>query len=762
MGGVIGQLAKDPVCGMNVDPKTTPYRLAHGGSDCYFCGKRCLERFQAAPERFLTARPAEPRVGGEYTCPMHPEVRQQGPGACSLCGMALEPLEVSVEEPENAELADMRRRFFVSAALTVPLVGLAMADMATRLPLSARPRSIIELALASPVVLWGGKPFFERGWASVVTRHLNMFTLIAMGTAAAYLFSLGAVIAPSLFPPSFRTAEGQVPVYFEAAAVITTLVLLGQVLEIKARSRTTSAIRSLLGMAPKTARLVEAQGERNVPLAEVVKGQTLRVRPGERVPVDGCIIEGRSSIDESMITGEPIPAEHGQGEQVKAGTINGTGSFLMRAENVGSETLLAHIVRMVGEAQRSRAPIQRLADVAASYFVPAVVAVAAAAFIGWTLFGPAPKALHGLVSAVAVLLIACPCALGLATPMSIMVGTGLGATRGILIKDAEALETFGRIDTLVIDKTGTLTEGKPRLTAVSPISPFTDDEALRAAASLERYSEHPLGQAIAAEAERRKLRPGSVEGFESRTGLGITGRLDGRRVAVGSPALMRELRVDDRAMADAAAKLRAEGQTALFVAVDGQPAGVLGVSDPVKESSAEAIAALHREGVRVIMMTGDHPASAEAVAKRLGIDDVHAEVLPQDKARVVQELQRQGRKVAMAGDGINDAPALSQADVGVAMGTGTDVAIESAGITLVKGDLRALSRARRLSRATLRNIKQNLFLAFVYNGLGIPIAAGALYPVFGILLSPMIAAAAMTFSSLSVVGNALRLRRLAL
>ncbi|MDE2038414.1 MAG: heavy metal translocating P-type ATPase [Elusimicrobia bacterium] len=750
---------KDPVCGMEVDAETTPHRWRLDGVEYLFCGKRCLERFRAEPASFLSdARP--PASGaGEYTCPMHPEVRQSGPGPCPFCGMALEPVEPGAEEEENPELSDMRRRFFVSAVLTLPLAAWSMAGLFMRRPGRATAGDLLELALASPVVLWGGRPFFQRGWSSLVARRLNMFTLIFMGAAAAYLFSLAALFAPGAFPPSFRAADGSVPVYFEAAAVIITLVLLGQVLEIKARSRTTSAIRSLLKLAPKTARLSEGGVERDVPLEEVARGQILRVRPGESVPVDGTILEGGGEIEESMLTGEPIPVERGPGEAVKAGTLNGTGSFLMRAEQVGSETLLARIVRMVGEAQRTRAPIQRLADTAASYFVPGVVACALGAFLGWTFFGPAPAALHGLVCALSVLLIACPCALGLATPMSIMVATGLGASRGILVKDAAALETLARVDTILLDKTGTLTEGKPRLTAVLALAPFGEEEVLRAAAALERASEHPLAKAVALGAEERGLKADAATNFQYRAGLGVCGLLAGRPAAVGNASLMRELGIDAARLEEAASGLREQGRTAILVALDGRPAAALGVSDSVRPTSAEAIAALHREGVRILMVTGDHEASARAVALELGIDEVRAGVLPQDKRLVVEELQRRGRKVAMAGDGVNDAPALAQADVGVALGTGADVAIESAGITLVKADLRGLARARALSRATLSNIRQNLLLAFLYNALGIPIAAGALYPLFGLLLSPMIAAAAMTLSSLSVVGNALRLRR---
>jgi Cu+-exporting ATPase len=754
---------KDVVCGMDVEASGDSLRIVHAGKTYYFCGRRCQERFKADPAAFLE-RPGAAKEPSDavYTCPMHPEIRQSGPGSCPICGMALEPVIASAQEPDDAELVYMRKRFIASAVLTIPLFGLAMFGRALHLPISYRARTLIEACLATPVVLWGGWPLFERGWASIVNRRLNMFTLVSMGTAAAYLYSVAAQFFPRVFPESARMEHGEVAVYFEAAAVITTLVLLGQVLELGARRRTGAAIRALLGLAPKTARLVEEQGERDVDLASVAKGQRFRVRPGERVPVDGLVLEGRSFVDESMITGEPVPVERVPGGRVTGGTVNGTGSFVMRAEKVGSDTLLAHIVRMVGEAQRTRAPIQRLADVAASYFVPAVIGISALSFAVWSAIGPQPRILHGLVAAVSVLLIACPCALGLATPMSIMVGTGVGATKGILIKNAEALETLARVDTVVIDKTGTLTEGKPKLTTLRSVAPFSEEEVLRFAASLERQSEHPIGKAISAEAEGRKIGLSPVTGFESRTGRGVVGMIAGRHVAVGNSALMKESGVETGSLEEPLAALRKQGQTAMMVAVDGRVAGFLGVSDPVKESTFEAVRALHHAGLRVVMLTGDNRFTAEAVARQLGIDDVRADVLPADKAAVVRELQAQGRRVAMAGDGINDAPALAQADVGVAMGTGTDVAIESAGITLVTGDLRALSRARTLSAATLRNIRQNLFFAFFYNALGIPVAAGALFPVFGLLLNPMIAAAAMTFSSVSVIGNALRLRRVSL
>ena len=753
-------MEKDVVCGMEVDAEKTPHRLVHAGRTFYFCGRRCLDRFEADPESFLRGKAEkEPVRAGKYTCPMHPEIVRDAPGACPICGMALESVHESAEEAEDPEFADMRRRLIVSALLTAPLVVLSMGAMAVRLPFSHRVSGVIQLALATPVVLWGGLPFFQRGWASIVNRRPNMFTLISMGTAAAYLYSLAAEIFPAAFPASARMEHGDVAVYFEAAAVITTLVLLGQVLELGARRRTRGAIRALLRLAPKTALVVEDGREREVELPEVRKGQRLRVRPGERVPVDGVVEDGRSFVDESMLTGESAPVEKSSGSKVAGGTVNGAGGFLMRAEGVGEDTLLAHIVRMVAEAQRTRAPIQRLADTASYYFVPAVVLVAVLAFAAWAAFGPAPGALHGMVAAVSVLLIACPCALGLATPVSIMVGTGLGATKGILIRDAEALETLARVDTLVVDKTGTLTEGRPRLVSITAVSPFSEDELLRLSAALERGSEHPLGRAVVEEAGKRGLARSEAVGFESRTGRGVLGTVEGKRVVVGNAALLKELGVDASGLEKTAAAWREDGRTSIMAAVDGRAAGLLGVADPIKETTPEAIRGLRADGLRVIMLTGDHPVTARAVAAKLGIDEVEAGVQPADKARKIQELQRQGRRVAMAGDGVNDAPALAQAEVGIAMGGGTDVALESAGVALVKGDLRAILRARRLSRATLRNIKQNLFFSFFYNALGVPIAAGALFPAFGLLLNPMIAAAAMTFSSVSVIGNALRLRR---
>src|SRR5437773_2284804 len=700
-----------------------------------------------------------------YTCPMHPEIVRDGPGSCPICGMALEPRTVTLEEGPSPELADMSRRFWVSLALTLPLLFVAMAPMAGwRLgPLDGGAGRWAELVVATPVVLWGGWPFFVRGWASIVNRSPNMFTLIALGTGVAYLDSVAAVLAPGLFPPSFRDHHGEVGVYFEAAAAIVTLVLLGQVLELRARSRTSSALKALLGLAPRTARrLREDGGEEDVPLERVAVRDRLRVRPGEKVPVDGVVVEGTSAVDESMVTGESLPVEKKPGDRVIGATLNGTGSFIMRAEKVGADTVLARIVRLVSEAQRSRAPIQRLADVVASYFVPAVVVAAIVTFAAWALFGPPPRMAYALVNAVAVLIIACPCALGLATPMSIMVATGRGATAGVLFRNAEALETMEGVDTLVVDKTGTLTEGKPRLEAVVTAGGVEEKELLRLVASLEQASEHPLAAAIVAGAVERGVRPAAAAGFASHTGRGVAGVVDGHRVVVGNRSLLDEMGVAPGPLASRAEALRGEGHGVMFVAVDGRVAGLLGVTDPLKPSTPEALRLLRDDGVHIVMVTGDGRATAEAVARKLGLDDVHAEVLPEQKVEIVARMQAAGRVVAVAGDGINDAPALAKADVGIAMGTGTDVAMESAGVTLVKGDLRGVARARRLSRATMRNIRQNPFFAFVYNVLGIPVAAGVLYPSTGLLLNPMIAAAAMSFSSVSVIGNALRLRRAAL
>ena len=698
-----------------------------------------------------------------YTCPMHPEVRQNGPGNCPKCGMALEPVTIG-GEGGNEEFKAMARRFWTSTALTLPLFLLAMvADMVPAwLPdwLSAHGLQWIEFALATPVVLWGGWPFFVRGWASIRTWNLNMFTLIALGVGVAWVYSVTALFFPEIFPPVMRMEDGSVHVYFEAATVITTLVLLGQVLELRARSRTNAAIQTLLGLAPKTARIVHDDGtEEDVPLTEVKPGNTLRVRPGEKIPVDGTAIDGESSVDESMVTGEPIPVSKLSGSKLIGATVNGTGSLLMRAEKVGSDTLLAQIVHMVSEAQRSRAPIQKLADVVSGYFVPAVVAVAAAAFIAWRVWGPEPRLAHAIVNAVAVLIIACPCALGLATPISIMVGTGRGAMAGVLIKNAEALEIMEKIDTLVVDKTGTLTEGKPTLVTVWAEPGFQEDDIVRMAASLESASEHPLALAIVRGAQAKEIKPVKATAFQSVTGKGVTGEVDGFTVAAGNVKMLEDLGIATGGLSQQADKYRGEGKTVLLVAINGKAAGIIGVADPIKSSTVEAIRDLHAEGIRTVMLTGDSKITAQAVAGTLGIDEVYAEVLPEQKTELIKELQANGHIVAMAGDGINDAPALAQAHVGIAMGTGTDVAIESAGVTLIKGDLRGIVKARRLSRATMRNIRQNLFFAFIYNSAGVPVAAGVLYPFFGILLSPMIAAAAMSFSSVSVIGNSLRLRR---
>jgi P-type Cu+ transporter len=756
---------RDPVCGMSV-PADAPLRAEHAGQTYVFCSPRCLKRFQDDPAAFIEApeerAPVALATRAEWTCPMHPQIVRDAPGSCPICGMALEPRTVEATEQENPELVDMRRRFWASVALAAPLVVVAMAHLipaAIAHALTASPaRPWIELLLATPVVLWGGWPFFVRGYASIVNRSLNMFTLIALGVGVAYLYSLIATLFPQIFPPSFRDGAGHVGVYFEAAAVIVTLVLLGQMLELQARSRTGAAIRALLGLAPKMARRIGEGGvEGDVPLSEVRRGDRLRVRPGEKIPVDGVVTEGKSVVDESMISGEPIPVEKGPGDKVIGATMNGTGSLVVRAERVGSDTVLAQIVRLVAEAQRSRAPIQRLADQVSAYFVPAVIVMAVLTFIIWAVAGPQPRFAYALVNAVSVLIIACPCALGLATPMSIMVAAGKGASVGVLFKNAEAIETLRKVDTLVVDKTGTLTEGKPKLVSVSPLG--TDENTLlRAAAALEQASEHPLAAAIVGGAKERGVSPPAATAFNSITGQGVEGAVDGRRVLLGNRLLLEGAGISVDEAAARADALRAEGQTVMYVAIDGRLAGLLGVADPIKSSTLEAIGSLKQEGIRVVMVTGDNRLTAEAVAKRLGLDEVVAEVLPHQKVEEVKRLQAMGRFVAMAGDGINDAPALAQANVGIAMGTGTDIAMESADLTLVRGDLRGIVRAQRLSRATLSNIKQNLFFAFVYNALGVPIAAGILYPFTGTLLSPIFAAAAMAASSVSVIGNALRLR----
>jgi len=810
---------KDPVCGMDVNPATTKHRLEHAGKSYYFCCSHCAEKFTLDPQKYLaksapaasnlvslgglTVRPAaapatsplpespkqqsyvcpmcpqvraskrgpcpscgmalEPDVPlaatrAEYTCPMHPEIVRPSPGSCPICGMALEPRTVTAVEEENPELRDMTRRFWISLTLTVPL----LAGMAVDHAVPASWLSWIELLLATPVVLWGGWPFFQRGWASIVNRSTNMFTLIAMGTGVAYLFSLIATVFPGIFPASFRTTNGGMsgapPVYFEAAAAIVTLVLLGQVLELRARSRTGAAIRALLGLSPTTARILRDGTEHDIPLDQVKPGDRLRVRPGEKIPVDGLVLEGTSSVDEAMITGESMPVPKEPGSRVIGATVNASGSFLMRAEHVGSETLLARIVQMVSQAQRSRAPIQRLADRVAAWFVPAVIATAVLTFIVWSFFGPEPRLAHALVNAVAVLIIACPCALGLATPMAIMVGSGRGARAGVLIKNAEALEILEKVNTLVFDKTGTLTEGKPSVESVVVVPGGNETELIRLAASLEQGSEHPLGSAIVAAAKQNDIPLAAVTSFQSHTGLGISGQIDGKNVSAGNERLFQQLRLPVDALKQQAENLRRNGQTAIFVAIDSRPTGLIGIADPIKPSTPQALRDLKAAGLRIVMLTGDSRSTAQAVATNLGIVDFDAEILPDRKSEVVRRLQKEGRIVAMAGDGINDAPALVQADVGIAMGTGTDVAMESAGVTLVKGDLAGIVRARKLSQATMRNIRQNLFFAFIYNLLGVPIAAGILYPFFGLLLSPIFAAAAMSFSSVSVIVNSLRLR----
>jgi P-type Cu+ transporter len=757
--------AIDPVCGMKVNPATAKHRFSYKGEEYLFCSGRCRERFEADPEKYLKPREAEPPApaGTIYTCPMHPEVRQVGPGSCPICGMALEPEQVSLDDGPDPELIDMTRRFWIGLALTLPVFVLEMGSHLGLMHLVPMGWSNwISFVLATPVVLWAGAPFFVRGWQSLVTRNLNMFTLIAIGTGVAYLYSVVATLAPQLFPPAFRDMHGAVAVYFEAAAVITVLVLLGQVLELRARAQTSGAIRALLGLAPKTARRVTDHGDEDIDIDAIKVGDRLRVRPGEKVPVDGVVIEGSAVIDESMVTGESMPVTKSVGANVIGGTVNRSGGLVMRAEKVGRDTMLSRIVDMVAKAQRSRAPIQRLADRVAGWFVPAVIAAAVLAFIAWTVFGPEPRLTFALVAAVTVLIIACPCALGLATPMSIMVGVGRGAHSGILIRDAQALERMEAIDTLVLDKTGTLTEGKPKVVRIIAAEGFDEGDLLRLAAGVEQGSEHPLAQAIIAAAKERKLASSAVTNFTSPSGKGTTGTVEGKQVALGNAVLMAELKISTATLDQTAEAARRDGATAIYVAVDGRVAGVIAIADPIKPSAANALRALRADGLRIVMLTGDNETTARAVAKTLRIDEVEAGVLPERKSEVVQRLRGEGRIVAMAGDGVNDAPALAAADVGIAMGGGTDVAIESAGITLLTGDLMGLVRARRLSVATMRNIRQNLAFAFAYNAAGVPIAAGVLYPLFGILLSPMVGAAAMALSSVSVIGNALRVSRVKL
>ncbi|MFC1458329.1 heavy metal translocating P-type ATPase [Microvirga arabica] len=756
---------KDPVCGMMVDPHQTTHRAQYEGKPYHFCSSGCQSKFMAEPAKYVepaTARKAEAVPEGTiYTCPMHPQIRQAGPGSCPICGMALEPVLATAETGPSHELVDMTRRFWIGLALSLPVVALEMGGHLTGLGhyISQQTSNWIQMLLATPVVLWAGWPFFVRGWQSVVTRNLNMFTLIAMGTGVAWVYSMVATLAPDVFPAAFRGHDGAVAVYFEAASVITVLVLLGQVLELRARETTSGAIRALLDLAPKTARKILPDGtEQEVQLDTVQAGDRLRVRPGEKVPVDGAVLEGRSAVDESMVTGESMPVTKDVGAKVIGGTMNQSGGLVIEAQKVGRDTMLSQIVQLVAEAQRSRAPIQRLADQVSGYFVPAVIGVAVLAFIAWAIWGPEPQFSYGLVAAVAVLIIACPCALGLATPMSIMVGVGRGAGAGVLIKNAEALEHMEKVDTLVVDKTGTLTEGRPAVTAIVPADGFTEAEVLRLSASAERPSEHPLALAIVEAADKRGIATAPVTDFDSPTGKGALGIVEGRRIVLGSAKFLAEHGIDVSPLAEQADRLREDGATAIFAGIDGKVAGAIAIADPVKASTPEALAGLKEEGIRVVMLTGDNWTTARAVARRLGIDEVEAEVLPDQKSAVVDKFKREGRVVAMAGDGVNDAPALAAADVGIAMGTGTDVAMESAGVTLLKGDLTGIVRARRLSRATMRNIRQNLFFAFIYNALGVPVAAGVLYPFFGILLSPIIAAAAMALSSVSVIGNAIRLR----
>ena len=759
-------LAKDPVCGMDVDPVASPHRAEHDGQTYHFCAAGCRTKFIADPARYLgeeTASPGEPMPEGTiFTCPMHPEVRQVGPGSCPICGMALEPELVTAETGPNHELIDMTRRFWIGLTLAIPVVVLEMGAHFTGLHgwVGPQPANWLQLAFATPVVLWAGWPFFVRGWQSLVTRNLNMFTLIAIGTGVAWIYSIVATLLPGLFPAGLRGADGSVPVYFEAAAVITVLVLLGQVLELRAREQTSGAIRTLLNLTPKTARRIRPDGnDEDAAIDTLAVGDRLRVRPGERVPVDGELTEGVSTLDESMVTGESMPVSKTIGAKVVGGTVNQSGAFVMRAEKVGRDTMLARIVQMVAEAQRSRAPIQRLADQVSGWFVPLVLAIAVLAFLAWMTWGPEPRLAFALIAAVSVLIIACPCALGLATPMSIMVGVGRGAQSGVLIKNAEALERLEKVDTMVIDKTGTLTEGKPKVVSLEAFGGLAEAELLKLAASLERSSEHPLGAAIVREAIRRQTGFAVVETFAAPAGKGVTGIVDGKALIIGSQRIMAEAEIDFASVTAKADALRNDGATVVFIAIDRQPAGLIAIADPVKATSAAAIQALQAAGVRVVMLTGDNAATANAVARKLGIAEVKAEVLPEDKSKIVQQLRSEGRIVAMAGDGVNDAPALAAADVGIAMGTGTDVAMESAGVTLIKGDLTGIVRARRLSAATMSNIRQNLLFAFIYNAAGVPVAAGVLYPAFGLLLSPVIAAAAMALSSVSVIGNALRLSR---
>lgn len=766
MTPVDADLAIDPVCGMKVNPGTTAHHFAHGGTMYHFCSAGCRTKFAADPDAYLKPKTAAPKpapAGAVYTCPMHPQIRQVGPGSCPICGMALEPVEATADAQPNHELADMTRRFWIGLALTLPVFILEMGSHIPGLGLHDIVPPVTstwtQFALATPVVLWAGWPFFQRGWASVRSGHLNMFTLVALGTGAAYLYSLAATFVPGAFPAGFHTMGGTVPVYYEAAAVITVLVLLGQVLELRARDQTGGAIRALLNLAPKTARRLRDGGDdEEVPLGEVQVGDRLRVRPGDGIPVDGAILDGRSAVDESMVTGESMPSPKGPGDRVIGGTVNGTGALVVRAETIGAGSMLSRIVAMVAEAQRSRAPIQRMADTVAGYFVPAVLAIAVAAFIGWAVWGPAPALAYALIAAVSVVIIACPCALGLATPMSIMVAVGKGAGAGVLIKSAESLERMEKVDTLIVDKTGTLTEGKPRVTAVVPAPGLTEGDLLRLAASLERSSEHPLAAAIVAAAKEQGIAVEEPSDFASVTGKGVTGSVGGHAVSLGNAKLMADLGIELGGLAERADELRGSGGTALFVGVDGRPGGVVAIADPIKPTTRAALDSLRADGIHVVMLTGDNRTTAEAVARQLGIDDVEADVLPEEKNRAVRTLRARGKVVAMAGDGVNDAPALAEADVGIAMGTGTEVALQSAGVTLVRGDLAGIARARALSRMTMRNIRQNLVFAFAYNAIGIPVAAGVLYPAFGILLSPVVAALAMSLSSVSVIANALRLR----